>query len=228
MNSKKILSKSWRSRKVYSTAFSIALKYLWLFFRGRIFGKKYVQKRLTKLHIQSALRLKKSFLELRGLFIKIGQLVSILSSFLPEEFRKPLEEFQDHAPARPYEEIKKNIESELGKPISELFESFEKTPLASASIGQVHRATLKSGEEVVVKIQHDHIPKIAEVDLQLFENIMRWVARYYHMKGIEHVALQVRQMIEEELDYSKEAMYMKVISENLNVLPKVIIPKIQS
>jgi predicted unusual protein kinase regulating ubiquinone biosynthesis (AarF/ABC1/UbiB family) len=226
MDSSKFLSKSWRSRKVYATSFSIALKYIWLFLKGRIFGKKYVQKRLTPLHIKSALRLKNSFLELRGLFIKIGQLVSILSSFLPEEFRKPLEEFQDRAPAQPFEDIKKNIESELGKSLEELFESFEEMPLASASIGQVHRAKLKDGQEVVVKIQHEHIPKIAEIDLQLFENIMRLVARFYKMKGIEHVALQVRQMIEEELDYSQEAEYMSIISQNLSPIPKVVIPKI--
>lgn len=226
MNSKKFLSRSWRSRKVYSTTFSIAIRYLWLLFKGRLLGQKYLQPRLTKLHVSSAFKLKESFLELRGLFIKIGQLVSILSSFLPEEFRKPLEEFQDRAPARPYEEIKKNVEVELGKPIESLFDTFQEIPLASASIGQVHRAKLKSGEEVVVKIQHDHISKIAEIDLQLFENVMKLVSSYFSMKGLEHVAAQVRQMIEEELNYSKEANYMAMINENLLPLEKIIVPQL--
>lgn len=225
---KKFISTSLRSRKVHWTVVQIAFRSIWLFWRGHIFGKKYVQKRLTKLHISSAIQLKNTFLELQGLFIKIGQLVSILSSFLPEEFRKPLEEFQDHAPARPFSEIEKTIESELRKPIRKLFNNFDKVPLASASIGQVHRATLFSGEEVVVKIQHSHISEIADIDLELFEKVMKMVSGYFKMKGLEHVASQVRQMIREELDYGKEAENMAQIGENLSSFNGVIIPQTYS
>ncbi|HMQ47164.1 MAG TPA: AarF/UbiB family protein [Saprospiraceae bacterium] len=226
MNAKKFHSKSWRSRKVYSATLSIMLDYGLLFLGGFIFGKRYVQKRITRLHAKSANRLKNTFLELQGLFVKIGQMVSILSNFLPEEFRKPLEAFQDHAPARPYEEIKQRIKTELGDNPEHIFRSFQENPIASASIGQVHQAKLKDGTQVAVKIQHAHVPLIAEIDLRLFEQIMRLVAFLFKMKGLEHVAAQVRQMIEEELDYEREASNMQLMRAELSHFSDVIIPEV--
>ncbi len=221
----KTTSKFWRTRKVYTTAIIIQLDYIILFLMSRLFGKKYFDKRISKLHRRSALRLKKTFLQLEGLFIKIGQLISILSTFLPEEFRKPLEDFQDKAPPRPLIEIRKRIENELNKSPAQLFAHFEEEPLASASIGQVHRARLEDGTEVVVKIQHKHIPEMAEIDLFLFEKVMRMVSFLFRVKGLDHIASQIKQMISEELDYRKEAKSMKQIRDNLQKLDYVRIPK---
>lgn len=202
------------------------LDYGLLFLGGFFFGKRFLQNRIARLHAKSANRLKDTFLQLQGLFVKIGQMVSILSSFLPEEFRKPLEAFQDHAPARPYEEISLRIKTELGDSPANIFRSFEQMPLASASIGQVHEAVLKDGTRVAVKIQHAHIPTIAEIDLRLFEQIMRLVAFIFKMKGLEHVAAQVRQMIEEELDYKREASNMQLMRAELELFPEVIVPEV--
>ena len=224
MSKNKISSKRWRARKIYWVTFIVHWNYLWLFLKSWIFGRKYLDKRINKLHVKSALQLRKTFTELQGLFIKIGQLVSIMSSFLPEELRKPLEDFQDKAPARPIEEIRQSIQNELGDSIENLFEHFETTPLASASIGQVHRARLKDGTEVVVKVQHQHIAKIAAIDLDLFERVMKIVSRIFRIKGLNHVAEQINQMIEEELDYKKEGENMGKIKENLKSLKFISIP----
>lgn len=223
---KKQLNPSWRARKIYWATFVISMDYLWLFLKAKLFGKGYFEKNATKLHVRSAYRLRKVFIELQGLFIKIGQLISILSTFLPEEFRKPLEDFQDKAPARPFEEIKNNVEEELGAPILTFFKTVEKTPLASASIGQVHRATLLTGEEVALKVQHDHIPLVAEVDLRLFENVNSFAARIFKIKGMKAVAGEVRLMILEELDYGQEAQNMALMRESLSDSPRVVIPEI--
>src|ERR1700742_43861 len=83
---------------------------------------------------------------LQGLFIKIGQLISIMTNFLPEEFRAELEGLQDQVPPRPYAEVEQRFVEEFGKKPRELFAEFDERPIASASIGQVHRASLPSGD----------------------------------------------------------------------------------
>jgi predicted unusual protein kinase regulating ubiquinone biosynthesis (AarF/ABC1/UbiB family) len=164
-------------------------------------------------------------LELQGLFIKAGQLISTLSNVLPEEFRAPLEELQDNVPPHPFEIINGVIERELGKPVHELFTEFDEVPIAAASIGQAHRA--KIGEkEVVVKIQHPEIDKLAHIDLTIIERIVKMVAFFMKIKGIEHLYQQVEQMIEEELDYYQEAASMQVIKQNLKEEQSVYIPDV--
>ena len=86
----------------------------------------------------------KTILELNGLFIKVGQLLSIMSTILPDAYSRVLESLQDAAPQSPYPETEKPFNKQLGKSIEELFTHFEKTPIASASIGQVHKAQLKT------------------------------------------------------------------------------------
>jgi len=167
------------------------------------------------LHFKNAEIVKNAILQLQGLFIKVGQLLSILTNFLPEAFQKPLEELQDQIPARPYSEIEQRIKSELGKSPQELFASFEKEPIAAASIGQAHKATLKDGTEVIVKVQHQNIEKIAEVDLTVMEKLTRLASRFYDIKGMEYAYTQVRKMIEEELDFEQEAASMQIIKANL-------------
>lgn len=191
-----------------------------------MFGPKYYEKRILALHVKNAERVKKSVLELKGLFIKIGQLLSILSNFLPEAFQKPLEELQDQIPPQPYSEVEKRIEKEFGKKPLEIFPHFEKTPLAAASIGQAHRAKLPDGTEVVVKVQHANIEQVAEVDLRILRTLNGWVMRFFDIQGLDFAYEQVKQMIEEELDFLKEAASMQVISDNLSDEPHFVIPQV--
>ena len=224
---KNIYSPSVRKRKAYSTAFKVFLSYWWLNLKSKIFGKKYYEKRITDLHLKNADRIKKRVQELQGLFIKFGQLISNLSNVLPEEFRAPLEELQDHIEPKPYAEIEQTIEAQLGKKPQALFTSFSKEPLAAASIGQVHRAVL-NGKEVVVKIQHHNIDVIAHADLQILENLVKLHAFFMDMQGLDHTYEQVKIMIEEELDYTKEAKSMKIIADNLAGAPelRIKVPKV--
>jgi len=178
------------------------------------------------LHFKNAEIVKNAILQLQGLFIKVGQLLSILTNFLPEAFQKPLEELQDQIPARPYSEIEQRIKSELGESPQELFASFDKEPVAAASIGQAHKATLKDGTEVIVKVQHQNIEKIAEVDLTVMEKLTRLASRFYDIKGMEYAYTQVRKMIEEELDFEQEAVSMQAIKANLITEEKFEIPEL--
>ena len=226
MPKNKIYNRSWRIRKAYWTAFKVVLSYLWLSLKSKFFGKKYYANRIVNLHLKNANRVKESILELQGLFIKIGQLLSILTNFLPEAFQKPLEALQDQIPARPYTEIEQRITAELGAKPEQLFAHFDKIPIASASIGQAHKATLKDGTAVVVKVQHNNIEKVAETDLEVMEKLIYWASRFYDIRGMEYAYTQVRKMIEEELDFRQEAQAMQQIQENLAHEEGLKIPEI--
>jgi len=224
-----IFSPRVRKRKAYATAFHIFFSYLWLHLKSKVFGKKYFNKHVNALHLKNANKVKNRVQELQGLLIKFGQLISSLSNILPEEFRAPLKRLQDQIKAKPYSEIEKTIEKQLGRKPELIFSSFSKESLAAASIGQVHKAEI-DGKQVVVKIQHQNIDTIARVDLVILKNLVRFFALFMDMEGLDHTYEQVRQMIEEELDYTKEARAMAQIARNLSEVPElnVKIPKVYS
>ena len=223
---KKIYRASWRIRKAYWTTLVVMFSYMRLLFFKKIFGKKYYDGRILDLHIKNANRAKIAILELNGLFIKVGQLLSILSNFLPEEFQKPLEELQDKIPPRPFHEVEQRIINEFGKKPNEIFKSIEETPLAAASIGQAHKAVLPDGTVVVVKVQHYNIEKIADVDLEIIRNLNKMVGWFFNIKGLDYVYTQIRKMIEEELNFLQEAQSMLIIGGNLNEIEGLVVPNV--
>ena len=119
-------SGSRRARKAHWTAFVVMSSYGLLMLGRKFFGNRFYEKRILGLHLRNAQRVKKAILELNGLFIKIGQMLSILSNFLPEAFQKPLEELQDRIPPRPIGQVRARIVQELGKPPEALFARFWK------------------------------------------------------------------------------------------------------
>ena len=215
-----------RIRKAYWTAFVVAFSYLWLKFLRWFLGRQWYNKRIGALHLRNAERVKKAILELGGLFIKIGQLLSVMSNFLPEAFQRPLEALQDRLPARPYSDVQRRLTEELGKTPEELFSHFEPTPIATASIGQAHRAVLLDGTEVVVKVQHFDIEAIAQIDLDIVQRLTRIYSWFMDIKGLDYLYTQVRQMIEEELDFANEARAMETIRKQLAKDPEVSIPEV--
>ncbi len=214
--------------KAYFTTFVVIASYLRLTLLGRIFGRSYYDANLTRVHNMNAERIEKTIVALQGLFIKVGQLISIMTNFLPEEFRKPLESLQDQVPPRPISEIRRRIEEELGAAPEKIFSEFDEVPLASASLGQVHRATLATGEEVAVKVQHEDIDEIVKMDLKTIWRIMVIVALFVPIKGLDVIYRQVREMIEAELDFVREAAFMDRIRANLDSHPGVTVPTIFS
>jgi ubiquinone biosynthesis protein len=212
-----------RRRKAYWVFFKVALSYVWLFLGSKIRGKAYWTTRIKKVNKRSAERIKHVMLDLQGLFIKFGQLISTLSNILPEEFRTPLEALQDDVPAHSFSQMEIAIKKELGKLPKDIFSSIDPIPLAAASIGQVHRATI-GDKEVIVKIQHPQIEELVLVDLSIIKKIVGMVARFMKIKGMEHLYQQVEQMIEEELDYVQEAQSMQLIKKNLANEPRIYIP----
>ena len=117
-------SNRWRFVRAYTTTFLVNWSYSWLSFRARHFGQAYRDARILATHRQNAKRVEETILALQGLFIKVGQLLSILANFLPDDFRQGLERLQDQVPPRPFEEIEGRILAEVG-PIAERFASFQ-------------------------------------------------------------------------------------------------------
>jgi ubiquinone biosynthesis protein len=224
MPSEKIYTRSYRLRKAYWTTAVVAWSYIRLRLLRKILGNTWYNKRILNLHIKNAERVKSAILELNGLFIKLGQILSILASFLPEAFQKPLEALQDQVPPRPFATIRARILREFGKPIEELFAHFDETALAAASIGQAHRARLHDGTEVVVKVQHADIEVVAEVDLEIIKRLTRIGAWFFDIKGLDYLYTQVRKMIEEELDFTREAKSMEQIRANIAAEKGITIP----
>lgn len=215
-----------RSRKAYRLTNQLLFSYLFLFLGKKLFGKTFYERRLERTHQKNAKRVSLAIAELQGLFTKAGQLISTLSHILPDAYMSALESLQDDAPQSPFEETKALIESELKQPLDQLFATFETTPIASASIGQVYRATLHTGESVAVKVQHSHIEELAEADLMIIEKLIKRISYFVKIQGIEHVYGQVRIMIQEELDYEKEANSMRSIAQNIQQIAGVRIPTI--
>jgi ubiquinone biosynthesis protein len=226
MPTEKIYSRSYRLRKAYWTTTVVLFSYLRLWFLKKIFGQSWYNKRIMPLHIRNAERVRDAILELKGLFIKLGQILSILANFLPEAFKKPLESLQDQIPPRPMSTVRTRILKELGKPIEETFPYFDENALAAASIGQVHRARLPDGTEVVVKVQHADIELVAEVDLAIIQRLTRLAAWFYDIKGMDYLYTQIRKMIEEELDFTREVASMTQISANLAEETGIVVPKV--
>jgi len=214
----------WRFVRAYRTTFSVIFSYLWLSLKGRFFGATYRSERIAGVHTRNAKRVHGTILALQGLFIKVGQLLSIMANFLPEEFRSELEALQDQVPPRSFVEIRARIEKELGKPIAELFKSVQVEPIASASLGQVHEARLKDDTRVVIKVQHSDIDKIVKLDLKTIRRIMGIVQWFVPVQGLDAYYHQIKDLLEQELDFNGEADNIERISRNFGNDERVIFP----
>jgi ubiquinone biosynthesis protein len=162
-----------------------------------------------KLTIPQRLRL--ALEELGPTFIKLGQMLSTRPDLVPPKMIVELKKLQASVHFVPADIIKSIIESELGRPISELFESFDDTPLAAASLAQVHRAVLK-GEQVVLKVQRPDIVEITEVDVDIMRNVARLVERYsptFYLINSVGLVEEFAQQIKRELDFRMEANNMR-------------------
>ena len=140
----------------------------WTYVGGYTSEKQAVRRR------SQAIWIRENFLELGPTFIKLGQLFSTRADLFPIEYVEELSKLQDRVPAFDYEQVREIVESDFVKPIDRLFASFNPIPLAAASLGQVHRAKLHSGEEVVVKVQRPGLKQLFNVDLAILKQIARY------------------------------------------------------
>lgn len=174
-------------------------------------------------------RLRLALEELGPTFIKLGQILSTRGDLLPQPYLDELAKLQDAAPPIPEEQVRTILREELGRPLEEVFAVFEMTPLASASIGQVHAATLLDGTDVVIKVRRPSVAEQVEDDLHILlelalKSTRHWeAARFYDILAI---AQEFAQTLRAELDYLHEGRNLETIAENFADEPDIHIPTV--
>jgi len=174
-------------------------------------------------------RLRRAFEELGPTFVKLGQILSLRPDLVPKEYVRELGELQDNVPPFPYEQVEEIIKKELKKPINEVFKTFSKEPIASASISQVHKATLHNGKIVAVKVQRPTVRTIMETDIE----VMFYVAKILekHSKKLKEfkptrIVGEFKRWTEQELNFKIEAKNAKRFYKNFQGSNIVKIPKV--
>ncbi len=165
--------------------------------------------------------------ELGPTFIKQGQLLSTRPDLVGVKLADELKQLQTDAPADPFAEVKATVEHELGQPIDQLFREFQEEPIASASIGQVHRARLLSGEQVVVKVQHTNIGKVVHDDLDVLAGIAQLAEHLEEFKPY-HPTTTVAEMarsLRRELDFGREERNLNQFAAMFADNPTICIPR---
>jgi ubiquinone biosynthesis protein len=172
----------------------------------------------------------RTFLEELGpTFVKLGQFASTRSDLFPQEIIQELEKLQDHVPPFSFSEVQSIIEQELGGPLDIFYAQFDEHPLAAASIGQVHYATLHSGEAVAVKVQRPSIRTMIETDLEILSELaelaqhrLKWAARFQ----VGEIVQEFSKAMHMELDYTIEGRNAERIGRQFISDPHIIIPKV--
>jgi len=176
-------------------------------------------------------RVRMAMEELGPTFVKMGQILSTRPDLIPMEFITQFEKLQDDVPPFPFEDAKKTIESELEAPMDTIFQDFDETPVAAASIGQVHRATLATGDDVAVKVQRPDIKKTIEVDLEIMFHLATLLEQNVDAYQIYHptrIVTEFADTIKKEIDYNNEAFYIERFARQFLDDSTVCVPKVFS
>ena len=160
-------------------------------------------------------------------FIKLGQILSTRADLLPPAYLDALARLQDHVEPFPYEDVERTIREELGVRISHAFAEFDRLPIAAASLGQVHRAVLRSGRQVAVKVQRPDVQERVEKDLDALREIAVLVDRlggtYRHVDAARLLD-EFKRTLMSELDYREEARNLVTIARQLHDFEHIVIP----
>ena len=177
-------------------------------------------------HEQFAESLYRLAVDLKGLYVKTGQFIGTRSDVVPPQYTRSLSRLQDSVPPRQVDTIRKTIESELGRPIGELFGSFDERPLAAASLAQVHRATLRDGREVVVKVQYPEVAALVRLDVRNLKTIVGLVARREPNFDYRAIVNEISAQVPLELDFVREAEMTRRVAANLSGMPGIVVPEV--
>lgn len=222
-------------RILYFFAGVIARFILWEILIAKIGLRKWTRRTRAERFRREAVRFRALAIHMGGVMIKVGQFLSSRLDVLPSEVTDELANLQDEVPAEPYEAIKELAEREFGAPLAEKFEWFDESPLAAASLGQVHRARLRLEDEadgfrnVVVKVQRPYIELIVEVDLSALERVGHWLMRYRPVREHSDVPALLKEFsatVREEIDYLHEAENAGRFFENFKDDPDVHVPRV--
>ncbi|ABI68773.1 ABC1 kinase family protein [Syntrophomonas wolfei] len=207
---------------IFWAFYSLKFKKIW-------HRRNWLEARKEKLYISEAERFRKTAVRMGGLLIKLGQFFSTRVDILPQSSIDILAGLQDEVPGVVFAEIKKVAEEEFSRPIEEIFYQVDESPLASASLGQVHRGELAGGQIVAIKILRPGIEELIAIDLKALRQVLNWIISFTNWESfidLEAIYQEFEETVLEELDYIREAHNAETIAENSQHDPELIVPGI--
>ena len=213
-----------RATRVFAIIF---LSYMWQMSWARLWPKRYdSRERWKTINRRNARRMYKGFVRLRGVYIKLGQILSVMGTFLPREYTEELEGLQDDVPPQSYKKIKSTFVKSFSKQPHEVFTTFNQDPIAAASLGQVHEATNATGEKLAVKILYPNVATIIKVDLKVLGWALNIYKNFVPIQQISRVHEQLSDMLARETDLANEARCITRMAKNFESDADVLLPKV--
>ncbi|MDQ3368446.1 MAG: AarF/UbiB family protein [Myxococcota bacterium] len=205
----------------------IFLSYLWQLSWARLWPRRYdARARWKKINRRNARRMYKGFVRLRGVYIKLGQILSVMGTFLPREYTEELEALQDDVPPQRYKKIKATFVASFNKQPHQVFKTFNEHPIAAASLGQVHEATNAAGDRLAVKILYPNVATIIKVDLRVLGWALSIYSKFVPIQQISRVHEQLSDMLARETDLANEARCITRMTKNFAGDPDVLFPTV--
>ena len=185
-------------------------------------------RRFERAHRKNAERLASGFVRLRGVFIKTGQVLSVTGTFLPAAYGEALAKLQDKVPGRPFSEVAGRLKEAFGPDALERFGSFEREPVAAASLAQVHRATTRDGRPLAVKVLYPDIERLVRIDLGVLRSLLPVAKVLLPVSRVERVLEQLAAMLARETDYVHERHNMQRIRDIFAGRSDVVVPSVEA
>ena len=221
-------SKVHRTFKILQLFAGFLLEIAWYKLLRKLYGAR-IEARLPQLYRNQAIRFRETALALEGLLIKVGQFFSTRVDMLPEEYTSELALLQDEVPPVRTAQIRRVIVKELGNMVENIFAEFDDNHIAAASLGQVHRAVLISGEVVAVKVLRPGIEEIIEIDLAAFRGVI-WMIRVFtkweKYADFDDIYDEFGATLRDELDYRQELVNLERFRANFQDDPMISAPSV--
>lgn len=218
-----------RFRTTFFMFVGFFIQFWWLGKTKSFLHTETASKKYKAVYTAQAARFARAAVEMGGLIIKLGQFVSSRVDILPKEYTDILSQLQDSVAPVPSELAVSRIEEELSGKIANLFTSFNQEPVAAASLGQVHRAVLKTGEDVAVKVMRPGIETIVALDLSTLKVLTSLASRFTKVGqfvDLKDVYQEFEEVITEELNYLTEGKNLEDFKESFDEFPGVSTPKV--
>ncbi|ANZ76999.1 BA75_03753T0 [Komagataella pastoris] len=185
---------------------------------------------ISSLHERSATKLLELIVSNKGLYVKVGQIMALQSAIFPKEFREKFRHLYDQAPRDDWSEVDGLLAKELGDDYREKFSSIDEIPIASASIAQVHEATLLDGTKVILKVQHPAIAHQLELDLFTFKNVLRlyeWVFEVPLSFSADYIIGEMRKEVDFKVEYNNTITFGNLVN-NSEFKDAIAVPRLYS
>lgn len=221
-------NRAYRFVRAGLTVVAAVLRYVTLKVRRFVPGLRPTERSWERAHRKTGRAIHRLATRLGGAFVKVGQVVGARADVMPAALIEPLRGLHDRVPPRPFASLRAHVERELGKPIGDVFANVNEEPIAAASLAQVHRAKLKSGEDVVIKVQYPEARRLFPIDLGSLRRAVRavrWLARIDLRPLADELAAQVCL----ELEFDREARSterVRVAFEGTEKASRVRVPRV--